>query len=183
MNELVTLRQENTELRTVVAQLNGVIEKLTMQLAKMNERMAELLVVAQRRQRKPGTTAAPAEPPRAPPALAPEAKLTYEGRPKPPEKPPEEKKDSKPRKPTGRKPLPSHLEAEEHALRADACGQCGSDVLDAAGVVVEEKLHVVKEHLRRRVVRRTTCRCRKCGARTTPRSLPAPYERSKVTCE
>jgi transposase len=40
---------------------------------------------------------------------------------------------------------------------------------------------VVKEHQRRRVVRRTTCRCRECGGRTTPRSLPAPYERSKVT--
>jgi hypothetical protein len=41
----------------------------------------------------------------------------------------------------------------------------------------------VKEHQRRRVVRRTTCRCRDCGGRTTPRSLPAPYDRSKVTCE
>ena len=29
----------------------------------------------------------------------------------------------------------------------------------------------------------STCRCRECGARTTLRSLPAPYERSKVTCE
>ncbi|MBX3219014.1 MAG: transposase [Labilithrix sp.] len=44
-----------------------------------------------------------------------------------------------------------------------------------------EKLHVVKEHQRRRVVRRTTYRCRDCGARATPRSLPAPYERSKLT--
>jgi hypothetical protein len=52
-----------------------------------------------------------------------------------------------------------------------------------ADVVEEEKLHVVKEHQRRRVVKRTTCRCRACGERTTPRSLPAPYERSKVTCE
>ncbi len=34
-----------------------------------------------------------------------------------------------------------------------------------------------EEHQRRRVVRRTTCRCRDCGGRTTPR----PYERSKVT--
>jgi len=44
-------------------------------------------------------------------------------------------------------------------------------------------LDVVKEHQRRRVVKRTTCRCRDCGGRTTPRSLPAPYERSKVTCD
>ena len=33
------------------------------------------------------------------------------------------------------------------------------------------------------MVRRTTCRCRDCGQRTTSRSLPAPYERSKVTCD
>jgi len=33
------------------------------------------------------------------------------------------------------------------------------------------------------VVHRFTCRCRACGERTTLRSLPAPYERSKVTCE
>jgi hypothetical protein len=50
-------------------------------------------------------------------------------------------------------------------------------------VLDEEKLHVVKEHQRRRVVRRYTCRCRACGERTTLRSLPAPYERSKVTCD
>jgi hypothetical protein len=31
--------------------------------------------------------------------------------------------------------------------------------------------------------RRFTCRCRACGERTTLRSPPAPYERSKVTCE
>ena len=86
-------------------------------------------------------------------------------------------------KPTGRKKVPPHLEAEEHALRPDACVHCGSAALDAAEELVEEKLHVVKEHQRRRRVRRTTCRCRSCGGRTTPRSLPAPYERSKVTCE
>ncbi len=39
----------------------------------------------------------------------------------------------------------------------------------------------MKQHERRRVVVRITCRCRACDARTTPRSLPAPYARSKVT--
>ena len=103
--------------------------------------------------------------------------------PAPPPLPDKPKRAAKPRRPTGRKPLPAHLEAETHELRADACAHCGSHALDAADVVVEEKLHVVKEHQRRRVVRRTTCRCRDCGQRTTPRSLPAPYERSKVTCD
>jgi hypothetical protein len=83
--------------------------------------------------------------------------------------------------PTGRKALPAHLPVEEHALRPGACAHCGSTALDAADEVIEEKLHVVKEHQRRRVVKRTTCRCRTCGGRTTPRSLPAPYPRSKVT--
>jgi transposase len=68
-------------------------------------------------------------------------------------------------------------------LRPECCAHCGDTQLDAAEVLVEEKLHVVKEHQRRRVVRRTTCRCRTCGGRTTPMSLPAPYERSKVTSE
>jgi len=45
------------------------------------------------------------------------------------------------------------------------------------------KVHVVKEHQRRRVVKRATCRCRRCLHRTTPASLPAPYARSKVTCD
>jgi hypothetical protein len=75
------------------------------------------------------------------------------------------------------------LPVEEHALRPTQCEQCGGTELDVVDEVVEEKLHVVKEHQRRRVVKRTTCRCRRCLARTTPVSLPAPYERSKVTCD
>jgi transposase len=166
------LLRDNAELRALVA-------SLTEQIAKLTERVAELLAVAQRRQRKP----APEKPPEPRPEVVGEAKHAFERRPKPPKKtaPPQPKK----RKvvPTGRRPLPQHLDAEEHTLRPGACGECGSSALDVADELVEEKLHVVKEHQRRRVVRRTTCRCRDCGARTTPRSLPAPYERSKVTSE
>lgn len=169
---VLALQRENAELRALV-------DKLTMELAKLNDRVTELLAVAQRRQRK--TSKPSAEPP--PPLLAGDAKRSFEERPAPPTKAVEPPKPSEPQRPTGRKPLPPHLEAENHALRPDSCNQCGSTELDAADEVVEEKLHVVKEHQRRRVVRRTTCRCRKCGARTTPRSLPAPYQRSKVTCE
>ena len=172
MVELETLRRENAEQRAQIAQL---IE----QIAKLNERVGELLAVAQRKQRKPSPEKAPA----APPTVEGDAKRAFDERPKPPEKPAKPERPKTAAKPTGRKPLPSHLEAEEHALRPDACAHCGSAELDAADEVVEEKLHVVKEHQRRRVVRRTTCRCRGCGGRTTPRSLPAPYDRSKVTCE
>lgn len=166
------LLRDNAGLRAANARLTELIAKLT-------EQVAELLAVARRRQRKP-----PAEKPLVPaPKLSKGAQRAFEERPKPPEKPVRIKPEKRPARPTGRKPLPQHLEAEAHELRPDRCGHCGSHALDAADDVVEEKLHVVKEHQRRRVVRRTTCRCRECGGRTTPRSLPAPYDRSKVTSD
>lgn len=175
MDELDALRRENAQLRSQIAQL------LT-ELARLNDRVAELLAIAQRKQRK---TSVPSSPP--PAALSPviegERRRAFDERPKAPEKPPAEPKTKKPAKPTGRKPLPQHLETEDHELRPEECGDCGGAALDLVDELVEEKLHVVKEHQRRRVVRRYTCRCRTCGERTTLRSLPAPYERSKVTCE
>jgi transposase len=143
--------------------------------------VAELLVVAQRKQRKALEVPAAAPPP--PPVVEGEEQRAFEDRPKAPDKPTGEPKTKKKAKPTGRKPLPSHLEAEEHELRPDSCAHCGGAALDVADELTEEKLHVVKEHQRRPVVRRYTCRCRVCGERTTLRSLPAPYERSKVTCD
>jgi transposase len=181
------LQRENVELRrqlaavvatntAQLAQLVATNAELVAQVAKLNERVNELLPAARRRQR-PVTP-----PPPAPaPALDADAQRAFTGRPAAPPLPPKTKPAPKPRRPTGRKPLPAHLEAETHELKPDTCAHCGGSALDVADVVVEEKLHVVKEHQRRRVVRRTTCRCRDCGGRTTPRSLPAPYERSKVT--
>ncbi len=172
MLDVTALQQENAALRAQVAQL---VESM----AKLNERVAELLAVAQRKQRKPS----PPKTPEAPPAVAGEEKQAFEARPQPPELP-QKTKDKKPRPPpTGRKALPKHLPVDAHDLKPDECAHCGSTALDVADVVEEEKLDVVKEHQRRRVVKRTTCRCRDCGGRTTPRSLPAPYERSKVTCD
>jgi transposase len=161
------------------AELRAQVTKLTEQIAKLTERVAELLAVAQRKQRKPS----PEKPAAPPPVVGGDAKRAFEARPKPPDKPAPPAHEEKPRRPTGRKPLPQHLEAEEHTLRPARCEHCNSVALDAADEVLEEKLHVVKEHQRRRVVRRTTCRCRACGGRTTPPSLPAPYERSKITSE
>ena len=193
MLDVETLHRENAEHREQNAQLRaqlfGVLShlaearvantKLTEQLAKLNDRVAELLAVAQRKQRKPAAE----KPPAPAPAVAAEAKRAFDERPKAPTKPDEPKSAKTRAAPTGRKALPRHLEVEDHALRPDVCAHCGGAVLDGSGEVVEEKLHVVKEHQRRRVVRRTTCRCRGCKGRTTPRSLPAPYERSKITCE
>jgi transposase len=181
VDELEALRRENAALRDQVTRVVEQNAQLIEQLARLNERVAELLVIAQRKQRK--SRERPPAPPPPPPIVEGEERRAFEERPKAPEKPAAEAVVKKKPKPTGRKPLPRHLEAEEHELRPDSCSHCGGAALDVADQLVEEKLHVVKEHQRRRVVRRYTCRCRACGGRTTLRSLPAPYERSKVTCE
>ena len=186
MLDVAALQQENSSLRRQLAELRVQLTQLVSgnaefakTIAKLNERVAELLAIAQRNQRKPS----PPKAPEAPPPVDGEEKLAFESRPKPPELPPKTK-EKKPRPPpTGRKALPKHLPVDAHTLEPAECAHCGSTALDVADVVEEEKLDVVKEHQRRRVVTRTTCRCRDCGGRTTPRSLPAPYERSKVTCD
>lgn len=149
-------------------------------VAQSNERITELLAIAQRKKR--GSRKAPEKPPEPPPHLADDVRLAFEQRPKPPELPPR-KKRKKLRRPTGRKHVPEHLRAEEHTVVPEACERCGADDLEVIDQVVETKLHVVKEHQRRRVVTRKTARCKCCGTRTTARSLPAPFARSKATCE
>jgi len=173
VSELEALRRENAELRAQLA-------RVLVELARQSERISELLAVAQRKGRRPP----PADkPPTPPPTLEGDSRRVFDERPQAPDKPTGEPPPKKKTKPTGRKPVPSHLEAEEHELRPSSCADCGATALDVIDKLVEEKLHVVKEHQRRRVVVRFTCRCRACGGRTTLRSLPAPYDRSKVTCE
>jgi transposase len=182
VDELEALRKENAQQRRQLTQVLEQNAQLVEQLARLNERVAELLAVAQRKQRK--TRSATETPPfSAPPVVEGEQRRAFDERPQAPKKPEGERIEKPKAKPTGRKPLPKHLETEEHELRPDSCAACGGHALDVADVLDEEKLHVVKEHQRRRVVRRYTCRCRACGERTTLRSLPAPYERSKITCD
>lgn len=171
--EYAAQREENAALRQQVAQLIAEVARLT-------DRVVELVAVAQRKQRKPAAE----KPPLPPPMLEASARQAFDDRPTAPPKPVEQPALKAPPKPTGRNPVPAHLAAENHELRPGACAECGATSgLDVVDKLVEEKLHVVKEHQRRRVVVRFTCRCRRCGTRTTPRSLPAPYDRSKITCE
>lgn len=163
-----------------IAELTREVGRLAALVAEANDRIGELLVIANRKKSPPPK---PAKPPTPPPSLDEDAQTRFKNRPNAPELPPRPEPVKKPRRPTGRKPVPEHLPAEEHVLRPSTCECCGSAELDVADEVVETKLHVVKEHQRRRVVRRKTVRCRNCGERTTPMSLPAPFARSKVTCE
>ena len=158
--------------------LIGRVAELSEQVATSNERIAELLAIAQRKKRKPRRK--PPEP-KAPPNVDEATRRAFDQRPVPPQVPPKPDKPKKRSKPTGRKRLPEHLVADEHLLVPEQC-HCGCTQLDLVDEVVEEKLTVVKEHVRRRVVRRKTGRCRLCNSRITPRSLPAPFARSKATC-
>jgi transposase len=165
-----------------VAELTAEVGRLADLVARGNDRIIELLAIAQRKKggaRSTSTDKAP-EPP---PSLDDAAKEAFAKRPAPPKLPQKEKRAKKKTKPTGRKPLPDHLAADEHTTAPEACGCCGSTDLEIVDEVVEVKLHVVKEHIRKRVVRRKTGCCRHCGERTTARSLPAPFARSKATCE
>ena len=93
MDELEALRRENAEQRKQIAEL-------ITQLARLNERVSELLAVAQRKQRKssPAVAAAPA----APPIIEGEERRAFEERPKAPEKRPAEPAAKKKTRPTGR---------------------------------------------------------------------------------
>lgn len=164
-----------------IAELTAEVSRLALAVAAGNERITELLAIAQRKKR--GAKKKKPKPPAPPPSLDEEERLAYDERPAPPTLPPKDKPKPKKRRPTGRKPLPDHLPVEKHTRRPGACSCCGGDDLELVDEVIERKLHVVKEHQRVREVRRQTARCRGCGERTTARSLPSPFPRSKATCE
>lgn len=175
--KLATLRRESDERQK---ELLAQIASLAEEVAKGNERIAELLAIAQRKKRKPKVQTE--TPPELPPELDEATRTAFEDRPSPPEIPPKPEKVPKVSKPTGRKRLPDHLLAEEHVVYPDVC-TCGCTDFEIIDEVVEEKLTVVKEHQRKRVVHRKTGRCKRCLKKTTARSLPAPFPRSKATCD
>lgn len=138
MVDVETLLRENAAQRAQIA-------KLVEQVAKLNDRIGELLAIAQRKQRKPSV----AKPPE-PPVVDEATKTAFEKRPKRPEIPPKAKEEKPRPPPTGRKALPTHLEVEAHPLRATCCEHCGGTDLEVVDRLEEEKLHVVREQQRRR---------------------------------
>lgn len=177
----VDFRAEIARLRAANARLEALLASTLNEVAKLNERVAELLAIAVRK--KGSATKKATKEPVPPPPLEGEAQTKFAVRPLAPELPPKPEKPKQKQRPTGRKPLPDHLPDDVHVVTPTACSCCGANAFDFVDEVVETKLHVIQEHQRKRVVRRKTGRCRSCGTRTTARSLPAPFERSKVTCD
>ena len=180
--ELATRAQQQRDAADArTSELTAEVGRLAQLVGQGNDRVTELLAIAQRKKRRDRTT--PVKPPEPPPELDAAAASNFANRPRPPELPPKVKPPPKEQRRTGRNPVPEHLVAEEHTAVPDACSGCGGTRLNVIDEEVEVKLHTVAEHQRRRVVHRKVCRCQDCGVRTTAESLPAPFARSKVTCE
>ena len=168
---IAQLLAENAAQRVQIAELSAVVAKLT-------DRVAELLAIAQQKKRplpKPPRDAGP------PPDVSPDAAQAFVDRPQPPEEPPPREKSAKKVSPTGRKPIPKHLPTDETTVVPDRCAHCDAPNLVVIDEVIEEKLDVVRAHQRRRVTRRKTCRCKACGLRTTAEAPASPFAGSKVT--
>ena len=176
MDELLAI---NAELRAENAALRAEIRALTDAVAKLTDRVAELLVLAQQKKRAAPKAPKPAA---AAPTVGTAEAVAFEDRPRPPPEPPKPEKSTVRPPPTGRKPLPKHLPADESTLTPACCSRCQGTALTVIDEVVEEKLDV-RAHQRRRVTYRKTCRCKDCGARTTAEAPPSPFQGSKVTCE
>jgi transposase len=173
--ELAALREQAKVSDARIAELTAQVGRLTEVVAAGNDRIAELAAAANRK-RKPLPPPTPKPPPTS-------ATVAPEDRPRPPIIPPKVKPPKKPRHPTGRKPLPEHLEVDESTVTPPCCVYCKSEDLVVVDEVVEEKLTTVQAHQRRRRVHRVTCLCKQCLKLTTAEAPPAPFPRSKVTCE
>lgn len=179
--ELAAARQELAAIRAHAAAQTTQLQKLTEQVAKGNERIAELLAIAKRKKKpEPKDKKEPA--PQPPPGLTKDQQTAFQQRPEPPPAPLPLYDHPRPKqKPTGRRPLPEHLDADESTVLPERC-DCGCTQFELVDEVCEQKLDV-RSHQRKRVTHRKTGRCRNCGSRVTGEAPPAPFERSKVTCE
>lgn len=183
--ETLSREQLLEQLRAKDAQIDRLsrqVDTLLDQVARLNDRIDELLAIVGRKSRPATTTSSPA-PAVAPAHLDDQARAAFDDRPEPPELEPTPRRPKKKRARAGRNELPDHLEREESVLVAEAC-PCGSTDLVKIRKHVETKLHVVQEHLRVRHTERWSCECNACGNKgILPRAPAAPFARSKATCE
>lgn len=180
--DLAATRADLAQLREVLVTQSAQLVDLTEQVAKANDRIAELLAIAHRKKKG----AAPPTPTptavTAPPALDDAAQAAFDARPRPPDLRGALHDRPRPKqRPTGRRQLPAHLPVDERTVYPERC-ECGCEDFEWIDEVVEEKLDVAA-HQRIRRTRRKTGRCKRCLRRTTAPAPPSPFPRSKATPE
>lgn len=127
LGDVDALQRESAAQRAQIAELIATNAKLVAEIAKLNDRVAELLAIAQRKQRKKTTPAEKTHAP--PPVVGADAQQAFEARPMPPMLPEKKKTPKGSARRPGRNAIPGHLEAEEHRLRPTHCEHCGSESL------------------------------------------------------
>ena len=140
MVKIAELLEENARLRELLVQSQVAIRELVEQVARLNDRVAELVVIAARKQRK---TPQP-RPSAAPPVDVGEAMQAFESRPQAPMKPVEPPRPKAAPKRKGLIALPGHLDVEVHSLAPDACAHPGGAPLDVVDRVIEERRRAVQ---------------------------------------
>ncbi len=139
------LLEENARLRELLGQSQVAIRELVGQVARLNDQVAELVVIAARKQRK----TPPPRPSAAPPVDVGEAMQALESRLQAPVKSVEPPRPKASPKRTGRNALPGHLQVEAHTLAPDACAHPGGAPLDVVDRVIEERRRAVQRTRRR----------------------------------
>lgn len=159
-------------LRSELAASRAQVADLAQQLAKLTDRIAELTALVGRnaRKRRPAI-----------PATEPSSSTLPTERPIPPPLPPVPEKVKAAVVPTGRLPLPEHLDVVSESHRPDVCRHCGTGELRVIGEEQVDKLDTIREHLRTRRIIRKTCRCNACNKTTTAEMPPMPWPKSKFT--
>jgi hypothetical protein len=97
--DLAALQRENAEQRVQIAAILATNRQLVAEVEKLNDRVAELLAVAQRKQRKPAGGPSDKKP-EAPPNVGEDLKEAFEARPVAPSLP---EKTKAPKEPCGRR--------------------------------------------------------------------------------
>ena len=170
-----------SESRASEAALRVQLAELTQAVARLSAQVATLL---ERRKKKETPPAKPvvevlADPgviatDIAEPAVLPE-------RPVPPSVPEAAKPEKKPVRPSGRRVVPDHLEANTETHKPSMCTHCGGDSLRIVGEELTQQIDTIREHLRRREIVRKRCLCNQCH-KTTLAEMPAmPWAKSKFT--
>jgi len=164
------------------AAFRAQVAELTAAVVRLSEQIATLLARASKKAAKASKVApVPDEEAAALPPMLDDADPALANRPKPPEIPAEPEKVKGPVRPSGRRPIPSHLTTDSKSHRPAACQHCGGDDLRIVGEEITHQLDTIREHLRRHEIVRKRCLCNQCH-KTTLAEMPAmPWNKSKFT--
>ena len=181
------LRAENAALKEELAAVNRRLDALVGFAASQNQQLSELADMLRRRlQRAPKPASEPPDdgpeddPPSGGVAVDPDPVHELDLKQRPSRGRGRKKGDKRSR--SGRNQLPQHLPVDEERHRPDVCTHCGSGRLLARDWEVTEKLDIIKEHVRRRQIRREVRVCTCCNKTTTAGMPPMPRPRAGYTC-